>query len=267
MKCVYPKKATFLTKTKTIMSATATEVNFPVLCIPRAMLFHTTEIVENAFNHAIGGKFVKSVGQSTTTDKSGTEFNVFFIHPDQDFKANRNTETLYKNLKTEGIVNISTGSGKYFWKVKLYVPHMKAQYLPPKPVEVPVPVGPRIMTETDLAEFRKWQAEKAEKVTAEAAALAEKAAAEAAAAAELNALGQRLYPLVCDVMTRNHKDFLGLFIGINFPGKVTGMLLEMPRKDILNAIENAEQLSSDVAEAIQVLREHLSHVISNAGKN
>jgi hypothetical protein len=239
------------------MSATATtEVNFPVLCIPRAMLFHTTEIVEKAFNHAIGGKFVKSVGQSTTTDKSGTEFNVFFIHPDQDFKANRNTETLYKNLKTEGTVNISTGSGKYFWKVKLYVPHMKAQYLPPKPVEVPVPVGPRIMTETDLVEFRKWQAEKAEKATAEAAA-----------AAELNALGQRLYPLVCDVMTRNHKDFLGLFVGINLPGKVTGMLLEMPRKEILNAIENAEQLSSDVAEAIQVLREHLSLVISNAGKN
>lgn len=245
------------------MSALATtQVNFPVLCIPRAMLFHTAEIVENAFNHAIGGKFVKSVGQSTTTDKSGIEFNVFFIHPDQDFKANRNTDSLYNRIKANGTVNISTGSGKYFWKVKLYVPHLKAQYLPPKPVEVPVPVGPRIMTEADLVEFRNWQAEKARKAAAQAAEQAEKARKAAAQAAEQaqamrNSLGERIYPLVTEILSNGHQDFLAQFPQINAAGKITGMFLELSNEDILGLIENQDELQSNVAEGVRVLREHL----------
>jgi hypothetical protein len=227
---------------KTMSQSATTQMTYPVLCIPRAMLFHTAEFVENAFNHAMGGKFVKSVGQSTTTDKSGTEFNVFFIHPDQDFKANRNTDTLYKNLSEQGIVNISTGSGKYFWKVKLYVPHMKAQYLPPKPVEVPVPVGPRIMTEKDLAEFRLWQAEKA-------AAFAEK---------ERNAFGERLYPLVSTLLTEKYADFLSVDYGINHAGKITGMLLDLDvtlefKTELLTV---PATLDSTVSQAIDAVREN-----------
>lgn len=248
LECTDPKSFPFRDQ-KTIMSALATtQVNFPVLCIPRAMLFHTAEIVENAFNHAIGGKFVKSVGQSTTTDKSGIEFNVFFIHPDQDFKANRNTDSLYNNLKANGTVNISTGSGKYFWKVKLYIPHMKAQYLPPKPAEVPVPVGPRIMTEADLVEFRNWQAEKARKAAAQAAEQAQ---------AMRNSLGERIYPLVTEVLSNSHQDFLAQFPQINAAGKITGMFLELSNEDILDLIENKAAIQINVAEGVRVLREHL----------
>jgi hypothetical protein len=228
---------------ETMSQIATTQMTYQVLCIPRAMLFHTAEIVENAINHAMGGKFVKSVGQSTTTDKSGTEFNVFFIHPDQDFKANLNTDTLYRTISEQGTVNISTGSGKYFWKVKLYVPNIKAQYLPPKPVEVPVPVGQRVMTENDLAEFRAWKAEKAEK-----------------AKTDLNALGNKLYPLVTDELERMHKDFLSVFVKHNLPGKITGMILEMPREDIVRTIDLPGELRSNVSDAIRVLKQHIAFV-------
>jgi hypothetical protein len=227
-----------------------TQLTFPVLCIPRAMLFHTAEVVEDAINQAMHGKFVKSVAQSTTTDKSGIQFNVFFIHPDQDFKANRCTDTLYNNLKTQGIVNISTGTGKYFWKVKLYVPHLKAQYLPP--TEVPVPVGPRIMSVEDVEEFEMWRREKAAaKVEADKAA-AEFALAQAKAAAEkatLQLLGERLYPRVVEFLAAEFPEF-------KLAGKVTGMLLELPHAEIETAITDPTELSTMVREGVRVLREH-----------
>lgn len=216
------------------MSATQTNDVFPVLCIPRAMLFHTSEFVENAINHAMGGKFVKTMSQSTTTDKSGTQFNVFFIHPDQDFKPNRNTDTLYKNLKNDGIVNISTGSGKYFWKVKLYVPYLKAKYLPKTETEVPVPVGPRILSMADLAEFRQWQKEKAEKN-------AKKETDE-----EIRQrLGNRLYPLVVNI-----REFEGFT-----PEKITGMILEMPSDEVEKLISDPLGLLETVIECVRVLNE------------
>jgi hypothetical protein len=239
------------------MSATAnTQSTFPVLCIPRAMLNQTAEMVEEAINHAMHGKFVKSVGSSTTTDKSGTQFNVFFIHPDQDFKANRCTEMLYNKIKTEGIAQISTGIGKFFWKVKLYVPHLKAQYLPPPPaaaavvpapaVNRPVPVGPRIMTVEEVEEFEMWRREKAA-----AKAAAEKEAAEKAAAeAVRQMLGERLYPLVVNQLAKE-------FPAFKHAGKITGMILEMEPADVEVCIATPEILAARIREGVQVYREHL----------
>lgn len=242
-----------------------TQLTFPVLCIPRAMLFHTAEIVENAFNLAMGGKFIKEVHQSTTTDSYGKQFNVMILHPDQDFKANNNTDRLYRDIKNNGVANIYTGrDGKYFWKTKLYIPHMKAQYLPPKPAaeapvpagprvvtEVPVPVGPRVMTESDLVEFRQWQAEK------RAAEL--KAAEEARLAAEklriINELGERLYPQVVDFLASEYPTF-------KHPGKITGMILEQEIADIERIIGNKTDLAKIIREGICVLREH---VLKQAG--
>lgn len=218
------------------MSTIVTSVNFPVLCIPRAMLFHTVEFVENAFNQAMGGRFVKTVQMTTTKDRAGSDFNVFFIHPDQDFAANGATNQLYATLRNSGIAHISTGSGRYFWKVKLYIPHLKAQYLPPKP-DAPVPVGPRIMTVQDVAEFEAWRREKAER------------AAREAMEATRQSLGERLYPLVTSHLSGDDSQHAG---------KVTGMILEMDPPDVEELIASAEKLCEKVAEAMTVLREHLA---------
>lgn len=229
------------------MTTTQSQTTYPVLCIPRAMLFHTAEFVESAFNQAMGGKFVKSVGQSTTTDKSGTQFNVFFIHPDQDFKATRSTDALYRTIQEQGTVNISTGSGRYFWKVKLYVPHLRAQYLP-KPDETPVPVGPRIMTEADLAEFREFQRAKAAAKAEEERLIAEARIAEQIKA-DRQYYGCLLYPLVEKILAKE-------FPSVKKADKITGMLLEMSKEQMQKAIDEPAQLESDVREAVEVLRNY-----------
>ncbi len=237
------------------MSTQIAQLTFPVLCIPRAMVFHTAEMVEEVVNGAMCGKFVKTVNQSTTTDKAGTQFNVFFIHPDQDFKPNRNTDTLYRTLRTENNVNISLGNGsKYFWKVKLYVPHLKAQYLPtpieqtvvktvaPRPFEfppLPTPVGPRVMSVEEAEEFEQWRREKA---------IAKKAEEEKAATRQM--LGDRVYPLVSEVLSKEFPLF-------QHAGKVTGMILELSQEDIEQAIQNPEQMIEMVREGVRVYREHL----------
>jgi hypothetical protein len=170
---------------------------------------------------------------TTTKDRSGTDFNVFFIHPDQDFAANGATEKLYTTLRESGIVHISTGSGRYFWKVKLYIPHLKAQYLPPKP-DAPVPVGPRIMSVQDVAEFEAWRKEKAEREAKEAVR---------------QSLGERLYPLVSGQLSGDDSQY---------SGKITGMILEMDQSDVEELIASPENLRERITEAMAVLREHFA---------
>lgn len=222
---------TILSKKQQTMST----VNFPVLCIPRAMTFHTADLVEKVFNQVMGGRFVKTVQETKTKDRAGGDFNVFFIHPDQDFKANGSTESLYGILREQGVVNVSTGTGRYFWKVKLYVPHLKAQYLPPKP-EVPVPMGPRIMTVEDVAEFEAWRREKAEREAKEAKER------------EINALGERLYPLVANLLPPSEPH----------AGKITGMILEWDRAEVEEVIASPEQLREVVERALKVIHEALA---------
>lgn len=148
----------------TFTMATITE-KFPTLCIPRGMLFHTAEFVESAFNHAMQGKFVKKIETKTTRDKAGTEFNTFFITPDQEFDENASTAIVYKRLSEEGSVNISTGKGKFYWKVKLYVPNLKAKY-----AKKPESSGPKILDNDETLAFKEWQRERAEAKKAKAAA-------------------------------------------------------------------------------------------------
>lgn len=145
--------------------ATITTEKFPTLCIPRGMLFHTAEFVETAINHAMQGKFVKKIETKTTRDKAGAEFNTFFITPDQEFAENASTAIVYKKLAEEGSVNISTGKGKFFWKVKLYVPNLKAKY-----AKKPASTGPKILDNDETQAFKEWQKERAEAKRAKAAA-------------------------------------------------------------------------------------------------
>lgn len=145
----------------------ATE-KYQKLCIPRGMTFQTVEFVERAFNIAMQGKFVKHIESIPTKDKTGKEFVTFFITPDQSFRENASTALIYKNLQEQGFVNISTGKGHYFWKVKLYVPNLKAKYAPP-PAN-----APRIMTSEDTEVFKQWQKERLAAKTAAKAAAAEK---------------------------------------------------------------------------------------------
>jgi hypothetical protein len=140
----------------------ATE-KYQKLCIPRGMTFQTAEFVEKAFNIAMQGKFVKQIDCKTTKDKTGKEFVTFFITPDQSFRENESTRLVYKNLEEQGFVNISTGKGQYFWKVKLYIPNLKAKYTPPKN-------APRIMTSEDTEAFKLWQKERLAAKAAKAAA-------------------------------------------------------------------------------------------------
>lgn len=148
--------------------ATATEMKYPMLCIPRGMLFHKPEFVEKSINIAMdsprGHPFVKSVECKPTKDKDGKEFNVFFITPNQDFAENSATRLVYQTLADKSCVNISTGSKGFFWKVKLYVPNLKAKFAPPTEKK-----GPRIMTDEDDAEFRAWREKRAAAKAAKAA--------------------------------------------------------------------------------------------------
>jgi hypothetical protein len=145
----------------------ATE-KYQKLCIPRGMTFQTAEFVERAFNIAMKGKFVKQIESKPTKDKNGKDFITFFITPDQEFRENASTQLVYKNLQEQGFVNISTGKFQYFWKVKLYVPNLKAKYAaPPKN-------APRIMTSEDTEAFKNWQKERLAAKAAKAAAATEK---------------------------------------------------------------------------------------------
>jgi hypothetical protein len=118
------------------------------------MTFHKVDFVEKQLNLAFGGHFVQSIDQKTTKDKDGKEFNVFIIHPNQDFTENGATLAVYSKLKTDGVININIGNkGHNFWKVKLYVPNLKAKFIPEKPKKN----VPRIMTDDDLEEYRIWK--------------------------------------------------------------------------------------------------------------
>jgi hypothetical protein len=124
------------------------------------MTFHKSDFVEKSLNIAMesprGQPFVKSVECKPTKDKDGKEFNVFFITPNQEFVENAATMLVYNKLNTDGVVNISTGSKGFFWKVKLYVPNLKSKYAPQAEKK-----GPRIMTDDDDAEFRAWREKRA----------------------------------------------------------------------------------------------------------
>jgi hypothetical protein len=139
------------------MASTTTD-KFASLCIPRAMLFHKADFVEKAINIAMlstsESAFVKSIESKTTKDKEGKEFNVFFITPNQEFEENQATRLVYQKLSADGVVNISTGSKGFFWKVKLYIPNLKAKHTEKVAKK---PEAPKIMSDEDTEAYRLWR--------------------------------------------------------------------------------------------------------------
>jgi hypothetical protein len=157
------------------MASITNELKFPTLVIPRGMHFHTADFVAKQINIAMCSTakfpFIEKVDQKLTKDKEGKEFNVFIIHPNQSFSENAATNAVYSKLKDSGVVNISTGGQKgYFWKVKLYIPNLKAKFVP----ETKKNNAPRIMTDEDAEDFKLWREQRAAAKAAKAAKAAEK---------------------------------------------------------------------------------------------
>lgn len=116
------------------------------LCIPRAMSYTTSAEVEKVFNVLFAGHFVERVDERTVTDSRGQEFKMFYIHFGDE--TNEEMEQFNQKMEEDGVVQVMTGRGKWFWKV--YVNKSTK-------TEKPVRKGPRIMTEEDEKLFLQWK--------------------------------------------------------------------------------------------------------------
>ncbi len=117
------------------------------LCIPRAMNYTTVADVTRVFNELFEGNFVERVDERNSVDSRGQAFKTFYIH----FLPDTSVEMLAFNEKMEkdGVVQVMTGRGKWFWKVY--------RNKSAKAAEKPVRKGPRIMTEDDEKLFLQWK--------------------------------------------------------------------------------------------------------------
>jgi hypothetical protein len=117
------------------------------LCIPRAMPYTTVADVTRVFNELFEGIFVERVDERNATDSHGQEFKMFYIHfgPGTSIEM----EIFKEKMEEDGVVQVMTGRGKWFWKVYLN----KSS----KAVEKPVRKGARIMTEEDEQLFLQWK--------------------------------------------------------------------------------------------------------------
>lgn len=116
------------------------------LCIPRAMGYTTAAEVEKVFNQLFKAKLVDRVDEREITDSHGQNFKMFYIH----FQPETTTEMEYfkEKMETDGMVQVMTGKGKWFWKV---------YWNKSTKTEKPVRKGPRIMTEEDEQLFLQWK--------------------------------------------------------------------------------------------------------------
>ena len=116
------------------------------LCIPRAMNYTTTADVERVFNKLFEGEFVERVDERGMTDSYGQDFKMFYIHFYPDMTS-LEMENFKQKMEEDGMVQVMTGKGTWFWKV----------YLNKSEKKVPVRTGPRIMTEEDEQLFLQWK--------------------------------------------------------------------------------------------------------------
>ncbi len=116
------------------------------LCIPRAMTYTTVADVTQVFNQLFEGNFVKQVDERTQTDSRGQTFKMFYIHFYAD-KTSVEMEAFKQKMEEDGMVQVMTGRGKWFWKV----------YLNKSEKKPAVRKGPRIMTEEDEQLFLQWK--------------------------------------------------------------------------------------------------------------
>jgi hypothetical protein len=116
------------------------------LCIPRAMTYTTAADVTQVFNQLFEGNFVKQVDERTQTDSHGQTFKMFYIHFYADMTSVE-MEAFKQKMEEDGMVQVMTGRGKWFWKV----------YLNKSEKKPAVRKGPRIMTEEDEKLFLQWK--------------------------------------------------------------------------------------------------------------
>ena len=119
------------------------------LCIPRAMYFTQANEVMEVFNGIFDANIVDHIDERETVDTKGQNFKSFYIHFNE---TPLNSEMIRFNDKMErdGVVQVMTGKGKWFWKV--YVNRS-----PKAKKQEPTRVGPRIMTEEDEEVYLQWK--------------------------------------------------------------------------------------------------------------
>jgi hypothetical protein len=119
------------------------------------MTYTTAAEVEKAFNTLFEGNFVERVDEREMNDSRGQTFKLFYIH----FLPGTSIEMEYfkEKMERDGMVQVMTGRGKWFWKV--YPNKSKAACQP-------VRKGPRIMTEEDEQLFLQWKATRIAETTA-----------------------------------------------------------------------------------------------------
>jgi hypothetical protein len=112
------------------------------------MTYTTVADVTRVFNELFEGTFVQRVDERNATDSQGQAFKMFYIHflPGTSVEM----EVFKQKLEKDGVVQVMTGRGKWFWKVYLNKSTKVA-------TEKPVRKGPRIMTEDDEKLFLQWK--------------------------------------------------------------------------------------------------------------
>jgi hypothetical protein len=110
------------------------------------MTYTTVADVEKVFNQLFEGNFVDRVDERSMTDSHGQPFKMFYIHFTEDVSIEM--DNFNRKMAEDGVVQVMTGRGKWFWKVYLNK-SVKASK--------PVRTGPRIMTEDDEKLFLQWK--------------------------------------------------------------------------------------------------------------
>jgi hypothetical protein len=111
------------------------------------MTYTTVADVTRVFNDLFEGNFVDRVDERSAVDSHGQSFKTFYIHffPET---TSLEMETFKEKMEEDGVVQVMTGRGKWFWKVYLNKSTKAA---------APVRKGPRIMTEEDEQLFLQWK--------------------------------------------------------------------------------------------------------------
>jgi hypothetical protein len=110
------------------------------------MTYTTVYDVTQVFNKLFEGNFVKQVDERSQVDSRGQAFKMFYIHFYADMTS-LEMEVFKRKMEEDGVVQVMTGQGKWFWKV----------YINKSEKKPAVRKGPRIMTEEDEQLFLQWK--------------------------------------------------------------------------------------------------------------
>ena len=114
--------------------------------IPRVPNFVETEQVENAFNTTFGDKSVKTIDVLPKVDKNGVEYNMMFVHFNEENASKELLEYSERIVSGEELFIVYDNKGHYFKTRKLMVR----------------PVQKRLFTQAELLELKKDKGDKKE---------------------------------------------------------------------------------------------------------